>query len=144
MANVLRQIRNIVYRLKRQYGVPAVIEYRTAADAYDLELGTITRTTTRINVKRAILLPQTIKTDFVYDLSFIAANKNFTYGGEFQTGTRIFIIDAKDLPSNFVIDQEMQLIVSSRKFTISESTKTEGGYSWLVKAKQVLGGDNDE
>lgn len=144
MANVLRQIKNIVYRLKRQYGVQAVLEYRTAADEYNLENGGITRHTSRITIKRAILLPQAIKTDFVYDLSFIAANKNFTYGGEFQTGTRIFIIDAKDLMTGFKITTEMLLITGNRKFTIAESNLTEGSYSWLIKAKQVLGGDDDE
>jgi hypothetical protein len=35
----------------------------------------------------------------VYDLTYIAANKNFTYGGIFDTGKRRLILDSKDIGS---------------------------------------------
>ena len=36
--NVLRQIRKIVYKLKRQFGLEMFIGYRDSADVYNLSL----------------------------------------------------------------------------------------------------------
>jgi hypothetical protein len=81
---------------------------------------TSTTITATKSISRAILLPKRIRTDFIYDLSFVAANKNFTYGGYFGRTDRFVIVDAKDL-GTFVIDKESDVcVISNRRYTIKE------------------------
>ena len=136
--NVLRQAKNIIYALKREYGIPMDLKYVGDADTYNLENGTITRGLFTQHIKRAVILPQKLKTDFVYDLSYIAANKNFTYGGEFQAGTRSIFIDAHDLPKDFIITNEMYLTCYNRRYEIVENTLTEEMNIWCLTVKQVM------
>ena len=93
--NVLRQIKPIIYRLKRNYGVTVkVVRLSNLQD--NLQTGKMSQDKQEITIKRAIVGPALALRDFVYDLSFIAANKNFTYGGFFDTDTSIMILDTKD------------------------------------------------
>lgn len=145
--NLLRQTKKIVYRLKRQYGLRMSIKYMSASDQYDLETGVVTRTLAEITIRRGILLPQKVIREFSYDLSFIAANKNFTYGGFYQRGQRWVIIDSKDLPTDFAINGEMYIVFNSRRYEIKEHDKIPDGlvkgYAWLLKVEQVTSSDDD-
>jgi hypothetical protein len=140
--NVLRQIKKIIYRLKRQYGVVMYITYTNSADEYNLETGQITRDLTSIKVRRGIVLPNRLAKDFEYDLSFIAANKNFTYGGIFEKGERNIVIDADDLPSGFQITTEMYVVYSNRRYEIKDATLAEENKAWLLRIKEVSNTDN--
>lgn len=140
--NVLRQIRKIVYKLKRQFGLEMFIGYRDSADVYNLRTGKVTRNLEYIKIKRGIVLPQRSFKDFEYDLSFIAANKNFTYGGLFEPGTRNIIIDVKDLPDDFVITTEMYVVFEGRRYEIKAATIAEHNKAWLINAKQVSNTDD--
>jgi hypothetical protein len=140
--NVLRQIKKIIYRLKRQYGIVMYITYMNSADEYNLETGQITRDLISIKVRRGIVLPNRLAKDFEYDLSFIAANKNFTYGGIFEKGERIIVIDADDLPSGFQITTEMYVVYSNRRYEIKDATLAEENKAWLLHIKEVSNTDN--
>lgn len=145
--NVLRQVGHVIYRLKRQYGRLMYIRYRQAADQYNLETGDITRDLTSIKIRKGVLLPQRVTREFVYDLSFIAANKNFTYGGFFQQGDRVVLIDAKDLPRDFEINGEMYVTIEDRRYEIQEHRRVPEdlprGYAWLLRVKQITASDDD-
>ena len=140
--NVLRQIKKIVYRLKRQYGIVMYIGYRNTDDTYNLETGQVSRDLLYHKIRRGIVLPQRQTKDFEYDLSFIAANKNFTYGGIFEPGVRNVIIDVKDLPSDFVVDTEMYVVFENRRYEIKTATRAENNKAWLIQAKQVSSTDD--
>jgi len=135
--NVLRQIRKIIYRLKRQFGIVMYIGYRDSADTYNLETGQMTRDLVYVKIRRGILLPNRHFKDFEYDLSFIAANKNFTYGGIFERGVRNVIIDVKDLPSGFNVTTEMYVVFENRRYEIQAATRSEGNKAWLMQIKEV-------
>jgi len=139
--NVLRQIRKIIYRLKRQFGIVMYIGYRDSADTYNLETGQMTRDLVYVKIRRGIVLPQRHFKDFEYDLSFIAANKNFTYGGLFERGVRNVIIDVKDLPSGFEVTTEMYVVFENRRYEIQSATRSEENKAWLIQAKQVSNTD---
>ena len=123
------------------------IRYRQASDQYNLETGAITRDLTYVKIRRGVLLPQRVTREFVYDLSFIAANKNFTYGGFFQEGDRYIIVDAKDLPRDFEINGEMYVTIENRRYEIQEHRRVPEdlprGYAWLLRVKQVTSSDDD-
>lgn len=134
--NVLRETKKIIYNLKRQFGLLMYVQYPSGNDVYNLETGEITRTITDIKIKRGVLLPEDTMRKFIYDLSFIAANKNFTYGGFFEKGSRVVLIDVKDLPKGFIIKNEMYINFHNRRYEIQKSSlipdNDVAGYAWMV------------
>ena len=140
MANVLRQISVILYRLKRNFGLPAIL--RVPADTYNVQTGVVTPNNTDYNIRRAILLPRRSLRDFVYDLSFIAANKNFTYGGLFDASRRMIIIDTKELPSGVRPTQNMLVIFDTEQYDILEVQRAEFDRGYLLVCKEVSSAEN--
>ena len=135
MANVLREISAILYRLKREFGLPARL--RVVAETYNLETGEVNPTNVDYSIRRAIILPRQSIRDFVYDLSFIAANKNFTYGGLFDVDRRIIIIDAKDLPSGVRPTQNMIIVFDTEQYDILDVQRAEMDRGYLLVCKHV-------
>ena len=117
-----RHLRRAVYALKRAYGQPVSV-CRTLGTSVDLATGIETSTDVQVDVRRAVVLPAKSARAFFYDLSYIAANKNFTYGGMVDQVQRIVIVDRRDLPSNFVADQNTFLVVRGRRM---ETKKLDG------------------
>ena len=93
--NTLRQIRIILYRLKRNFGISAMLR-RPRTRSNNIRTGAQTVDYEEVYIRKVIFLPKRNISDFVYDLSFIAANKNFTYGAYFDTNDRWIIIDVRD------------------------------------------------
>jgi len=121
-SNNFRQHKIAIYRLKRNFG-QAVTLRQCTSNISDIQTGEITRTYSDYNIIRAIVLPKNIKRDFSYDLSFIAANKNFTYGGFYDVNTRIVMIERKDLKVSGVkldVNLDWQLIRSGEIYNVSE------------------------
>ena len=139
LGNKLRFIRSILYRLKRDYGSRADL-YHQSSETIDLTTGKKSVVIDKLSVLRVILLPKTIKSDFAYDLSFIAANKNFTYGGVFSADTRQIIIDCRDIGS-FTFDdrQNIYIIIDGRRFEISEVTELDYRAAYHLRIKETKG-----
>lgn len=137
--NVLRQIEKIVYRLKRNYGV-TITFHRITATNPNVQTGALNPTEITFTIKRAIIAPMKILRDFVYDLSFVAANKNFTYGGYFDAGKRVMILDRKDLKysgSNIVPTVNDHIVYDSSRYDFEEVHPTAEGYAYLIILKYV-------
>lgn len=135
--NNLRQIKVIIYRLKRNFGLPLDFINRGAI-THNVTTGAITTPAdTTISVKRAIILPTRLIRDFAYDLSYIAANKNFTYGGFFDISSRVIIIDAKDLPSGFEPSQNDHVVFEGKKHEIKEIHEAEQNTAFLMVTKEL-------
>lgn len=127
----LRQVRNIIYNLKRQY--PSAITLKNVTEVQvDRAMGKQTLKTRTHDVKRAVVLPTKSVPDFVYDLSFIAANKNFTYGGLFDAKTTSIIIDGKDVPSDFEINFKTKIIKDLVNHEIKNIGRTVDGRSYIL------------
>ena len=140
--NVLRQIRVIIYRLKRQYGLPVQIKQQLSI-SNNIETGDITRSFRTITIKRGILLPRDAMSKFSYDLSYIAANKNFTYGGFYDVNSRTMIIDVKDLPTGTTLTTEDVVIFESRRYSVSKLEKAEHNKAWLLTIKELTSSDTE-
>ena len=141
--NVLRQHQIIVYRLKRQFGLPAAL-YAPVSTIQDIETGEISRTWTIINIRRAIIVRSSEDRKFVYDLAYIAAAKNFTGGGYFDHSSRLVIIDAKDFPKDFVPDLNMHFEFQDKRWEINKIERVEdrAGFSFTVtetKGSETVG-----
>lgn len=135
MANLLQEISAILYRLKREFGLPAKL--RVVNNSNNIETGVITPNNTDYSIRRVIILPRRSVRDFVYDLSFIAANKNFTYGGLFDADRRAIIIDSKDLPSGVRPTQDMIIIFANEQYDILEVQRAEMDRGYLLICKHV-------
>jgi hypothetical protein len=136
--NNLREISKILYQLKKDFGLPMsvrifdpltfVVDHRTGRETVDY---------TDYPIKRGILLPIDWSRKFHYDLSYIAANKNFTYGGFSDEGLRTIIIARKDLPSTVDVNMDDQLAFDNRKYTIRNIAMTEKEKGYLFTVKQL-------
>lgn len=139
MKNNLRQIELILYRLKREYGLPIAVRKQTQNDN-DIQTGKITSAYDVYKIRRAICLPTDLMRTFIYDLTYVAANKNFAYGGLFDKLTKIFIIDKKDIKVDGIkveIGMDCHVVYKERRFDIVTIDETEDGTSYLIKSKNI-------
>ena len=138
--NRLRFIRRVVYRLKRTYGLPVDI-YSVTVGASDLETGEKDLTYNKISVRRAIVQPARYHRDFVYDLSFISANKDFTTGGFFDTGDRRIVLDAVDLPAGWEPNINMYVIFKNKRYDIKSYYEYEDAMGYVLVTRETKGQD---
>jgi hypothetical protein len=134
--NSLRFIKNVLYTLKRDYGLPATIVWRTSS-VPNLETGKLEVTQDSVAVNRAIVLPRVLQRDFVYDLSFIASNKNFTYGGLFDKNSRKVYLDPDDLPAGFDIKIGYWIIFNGIRYEVKAVDTYESNAAIDLDVSQV-------
>lgn len=136
MSNQLRFISQVIYKLKRRYGLPVQLLKRTSTTV-DIETGRKTIVKAFMNLRRAIVLPSRMHREFFYDLAFIAAAKNFTYGAHLDPEERRFIIDRKDL-RGWEIEVGQWLVYQNRRYDIKEVSDFEDDRAYYVLAKQSI------
>jgi len=134
--NNLRQVRKIVYHLKRRIGHPIKILKISSIDQ-DLQTGDITHSDRVIEIRRAIVVTAKEIRDFSYDLSYIAANKNFTYGGFFDQSKRVIIIDGRDLPTDYTPNLNDRCIYNNTRWEFKSISPTAENVGWLLQVQQL-------
>jgi hypothetical protein len=132
-----RFIRKILYTLKRGYGFDLTFHKKTS-ETKALETGDLTTATTIKRVRRAIVLPDELQHKFEYDLAFIAAAKNFTYGGLYETSLRRLIIDRQDL-GDYTIELGDYFIWGERRWEVAKVAEFELQTGFMVWGKMVEG-----
>lgn len=127
------QQRNLVYRLKRQFGREVYL--------YDFLSKTTARQTGESYsgynihfIRKGIILSSKEARRFAYDLSFIAAAKNFTVGGFFDMSERLVIIARKDLPPTFELSISDRLTFDGRRYEVSNFEEFEQSYAIICVA----------
>lgn len=70
-------------------------------------------------IARAIACDVTMNNQFVYNLTWIASNKNFSYGGIFEAQMARFLIDQLDL-GDFRIKQGDYIIWNKKRWDIEK------------------------
>ena len=132
--NSKRFITNIIYRLKRRYGeVVDVLELTNSV--LDTQTGEKTNTYDSVRVDRAIVLPSRINKEFVYDLSYIAASKDFTMGGLFDTTKRKILFDKADL-TTWTLTNNQFLVTKDTRYEILEVHEFD--YAFIAVGKQIV------
>ena len=138
--NVLRQVKPVIYRLKKEYGLEAYIYHPTVTDQ-NIETGKIIREYQIIYISQVVLLPVNWTRNFNYDLSYIASGKNFVYGGFYDVGKRDMMVDSDDLPKDFAITNNDFVMFEGKRYEIANAELSEHGQSWLMTVKQVASYD---
>ena len=139
--NRLVFISRVLYRLKRRYGATVDLIWRTSSTV-DRETGLKTVEKDSIRLQRVIVLPSQVHREFSYDLAYIAAAKNFTYGGFFDTTERRFIVDTRDLPPDFEIKVGYYLVYDRVRYDVKTVEKFEDARAFFLTAKQATSVDN--
>ncbi len=134
-----RLIRRAFYRLKRDYGFPIRL-YKITNVTLDLEAGTKTRRVKYKSIPRAVFVTARLYRSFVYDLSFIAVNKNFVSGGFFDAEDRVILIDWQDT-RDFEIEVDDYIVYDDKHYLITERRIFENNAGYLVKVRSVTGSE---
>ncbi len=134
-----RMIRKAIYRLKRDYGFPIRL-YKITKVTLDLEAGTKTRRVKYKSIPRAVFVTARLYRSFVYDLSYIAANKNFVSGGFFDSEDRVIFIDWQDT-RDFEIEVDDYIVYDNKHYLITERRVFENNAGYLVKVRGVVGAE---
>ncbi len=129
MSNTLRQIKLILYRLKRNYGVPIQI-YTPTTSTSNILTGVVTRVYKIVAVPKAIVLSGDQIRTFTYDLSYIATNRNFTYGGFFDRTLRLFILENE-------VTSDDHIIYDNKRYEVKEVTTIPEGSGYVVLGNEI-------
>lgn len=138
--NNLKLAEALIYKLKREFGVPLSLR-QPVVNVNDVTTGEITRRYNIYKFRRAIVLPGNIARSFVYDLTYVAANKNFAYGGYFDKDTSLVIIDAKDI-KGMQIGTDWKVVIGQN---VSEIVHLDNGTTGPISMaiKQIVGSVDD-
>jgi hypothetical protein len=136
MSKANRFISNTVYHLKRSYGQPVALYIRGVV-SQDPSTGEVTYPERKWKIKKAPVLTAELMRKFQYDLSFIAANKNFTYGGMFDKSQRGIIVDTRDLPSDYVQSLDDAFVIDHRRYAIKSIDEFEQARSLIYLVEEL-------
>ncbi|MCK5019885.1 MAG: hypothetical protein KAS32_22710 [Candidatus Peribacteraceae bacterium] len=127
MSRQAREMRQILYPLKRERKEPIQI-HQIDTNTANLETGVIDKDYLTYRIKQAIVLPVDGTRNFVYDLAYIAANKNFTGGGFFDKDRTNVIIDMKELPTGIVISLNDYCSISGVTYKVAAANVFEKAF----------------
>lgn len=133
-----RFIRRTLYNLKRQYG-SRVDVYKLDGVDTDYETGEKTVSKTVYTVRKCIVLPVKIAREISKTISQISANKMFVYGGSYDVGTRMFMIDTRDLPNDYEFTNDDWLVYDGRRYDIKSIEEFEQHTAWTIVGREVKG-----
>lgn len=136
--NQLQFIKKVLYHLKQRYG--AKIEYyHVTSNTTDDETGIGSILKLKFVIKRAIRLPDKRTRGFQYDLSFIAANKNFTMGATYDRNARDFIISRSDLPKDFEPGIEDYILMSNQRYNVKQLIELDFKQGYYISGEATEG-----
>lgn len=126
-----------IYSLKRRYG-QAIVLRTIASTSANVETGVIDTKITTLPVRRAIVLKGSKLSRFIYDLAYIAANKNFTYGADFTQQGITIIVDASDIPDYFDHKISGEVLIRDITYKYKQMNYDELSSAYVIAA--VTGG----
>ena len=136
-------VRNIK-RHKRDYGVPIVVG-RFQSSNLNTDTGAINPTFDIVTrIRKALVFPFRIQRDFVYDLSFIAANKNFVGGGFFDVKESSIVILRKDLPTGHTLTLDDFVKIEGSLWRVQDSFEHPSGKIIGFDVKNVKGSEDEQ
>jgi hypothetical protein len=135
--NLNRRIRQSLYVLKRAFGSTVVL-YKLLTASTSYTSGAKTVTSTSVTIPRCIVLPVRLQREVIQTVAQISANKTFAYGGSFDSGTREFVIDARDLAVGYTIELDDWIIYDGQRYELKTIELLEQHTGWHVTGKQVV------
>lgn len=130
--------KDLLYQMGRDYSVSVRYGRIVTQDLnYDTGVNTVTKTV--IDINRIIYVPSKLHRRFVQDIAYLAANKNFTYGGLFDENYTIFVLDARQVPINFQPQLDDFIFYNKQRYHIKSVHEFEFGVGWTITCMAHLG-----
>lgn len=137
ISNAQRIFRNILYRIRHRHGFKAVLRKRDTSPTFDPETGRETSEDNDYILRKVAELPRREERDFEYDLSYIAAGKNFTYGALFDRHDKVVIVDRTILRNAnddgyYVIANRDQMVIEGDIYEIATIIRLKGNLGYIL------------
>lgn len=137
IVHIRKIMRKAIYSLKWKFGQPADL-YREVQGDYDPETGLRTLLKSKIHVDRMIVFPGLIQRDFFFGISVLRANSKFVTGGDVELDDRQFIIDANDLPKNYIILDDDYIIKDHEKWSFKSVDNLDEHTGYFINARRIV------
>lgn len=128
-----RDLKKALYTLFRE-NATTIEFYRVTFGQIDLDSGEQTKTRV-VNKMKALMYTSTIIKKFENDIGYLAANKNFTYGGDFIIDDRIIII--KD--PGFVPETDNYITAHNKRYNIGKIQEIEPRVGYILHVRETDG-----
>lgn len=129
-------IRRLLYAFKQQWGT--TFDYiQILTDQADDRTGT-RQIGRQYYPLPAVLLPVQTLRKFIQDIGYLAANKNFTYGGLNDYNTIRLLVSVEDMPQGLRFDLSGYITHQGRRFERAEVVDLFGE-CWVLVARGVEG-----
>ena len=133
-----RAIKGFIQRWKRRHGQAVTFTKTTANSSINTTTWARTENETDVVIKKAVVFsPAKRQRDFVYDLAYIAAQKNFTEGGFFDHEIISVVFLASDIPSISDINMSDKFTIGTREFEIMNVSDYEV-IAYKVRGKLIV------
>lgn len=132
----LRFIRQNIYQLKRRY--PGTIDIiRRITNTVNVSTGIKTVSLSGVRVERAIVLPSAMSRAALFDRTYIANDRDFAYGTNFDVTTRTFIVDRQELPIDFEPQMGDYIVFREVRYNLQKIQSLEG-FAFICLGKETL------
>ena len=129
-------IKNVLYKLKLDYGTPVDI-YRYASQTVDTRTGVIDKPKTVINVSLALVYENAA--DRERKRTPMPRETFFNYGGYHDIAEHMCVVDAEDLPEDFVPTVEDYIVHDGTRWAISSVCELIHSLGWVIYMKDTEG-----
>lgn len=131
--------RRVLYSLKQKWGREATYyKVGNALKDVDIETGRSRLNITRHQIKKLVTFKQQVISKFEYDIGYLAANKNFTYGGFYQPGDRVAIVAYSDI-QGATITMDSYFFVDNKRYNIQRFDILDHDLGWIVHLRNIPG-----
>lgn len=137
MSKAYRFVKSVVRSMKRRYGQSITLINITSTGSIDWSTSSVSdRTTSTKTISKAIILPNSMKKDSIFD------SGKYTSGGFFDRSTRDIVIDYNDL-GTFTVDMNTKITFDDIDYKIEKIDEFEEGRALYITAVKVEGQHNE-
>jgi hypothetical protein len=137
MAPNIQFMLRALYELKRDYGVPAVL-IQVLQEETDSAKGVRSVLRDVVKINKVVPFSETSIKKFWYDIGYLRANSNFTYGGEVQIQTRQIVLQKKDIGKRTITTSDF-FILEGIRYQVEKVYDLDFQIGYLISLKTAEG-----
>lgn len=129
------EIQTYIYILERRGNFSPGKLIRITSTKPNYETGETGVETQQFDLPRLVTYDASNTHKFEYDLGYLAANKNFTYGGLYEPGDRVAIFSTKGLPEAFELKMNDYIVLDGVKYNMQSFAALDVNAGYVVKLR---------
>lgn len=132
-----KYINDCIYAFEREYGKQfLLVEIEHVGSNLSTGQNVIDKKVTPV---KGVTLPQTLARQFFYDVGYLRANSNFTYGGLDDHYDTWILVRRRKLPVNFNPDLNNEILFENKRYDKVKIEMLADGAAYIFKIKSVAG-----